>query len=91
MKLEDKAAKEEAAEEKAAAKESAQAHDLIKAATPEKASADTKLVDKIKSTPEPKKALVEISKFEKEFVDVDEDAEDGAADKKDQPPLNEKI
>jgi hypothetical protein len=42
----------------------------------------------IKSTPETKKtttALPEISKFEKEFIDVDEDAED-STEKKDQPP-----
>lgn len=60
---------------------------MVKAATPEK-----KETTKIKvSTPVKKEtALAEISKFEKEFVDVDDDAEDGV-EKKDQPPSNEKI
>ena len=92
MKMEDKAAKEEKEEIKAAAMETARVQaPVVKATTPTKATSDTKTADKPKTTPAKKEtALAEISKFEKEFVDVDDDAEEGA-EKKDQPPTNEKI
>ena len=92
MKMEDKAAKEEKAEIKAAAMEIARVQaPVVKAVTPAKATLDTKITEKAKTIAAKKEtALAEISKFEKEFVDVDEDAEEGA-EKKDQPPTNEKV